>query len=75
MLAVVCSLSVDRILICGGFYDNSLLNDVLVFDTKTKITKKVADAPTPFNNYRNNQAYIERDGVVLALVRTDNKGK
>ena len=49
------------------------MNDVLVFDTKTKMTRKVADAPMAFrNNENNNQAYIERDGVVLALVLKDD---
>ena len=71
--AVVCSLSVDRILICGGL-DGGHFNDVLVFDTKTKITKKVADAPINFDNNDINQAYIERDGVVLALVKVEDKG-
>ena len=52
------------------------MQDVLVFDTKTKTTRKVADAPMTFhNNNANNQAYIERDGVVLALVYTQNKGE
>ena len=73
--AVVCSLSADRILICGGCDIDGSLKDVLVFETKTKTTRKVADAPMTFNNNYNNQAYVERDGVVLALVRTDNKGE
>ena len=52
---MVCTLSADRILICGGLTDNgNWLNDVLVFDTKTKITRKVADASMPFDT-RNNQ--------------------
>ena len=68
--AVVCSLSDDHILICGGFGEK----DVLVFDTKTRITRKVTDAPVTFNNHSNNQAYIERDGVVLAHVEIEKKG-
>jgi len=71
--ALVCSLTAHRILICGGDYSDPL-NDVLVFDTKTKKTRKVADSPMPFDNYGNNQAYIERDGVVLALAGSQNKG-
>ena len=67
--AVVYSLTVDRILICGGEGDDfDYLNDVLVFDTKTKMAKKVADAPVYFHNRGNNQTYIERYGVVVALV-------
>ena len=51
------------------------MNDVLVFDTKKKIARKVAEAPVNFINNNNNQAYIERDGVVLAYVATEEKGK
>ena len=71
--AVVCSLNSDRILICGGYYVG-LLNDVLVLETKTKITRKVTDAPMAFYNNWNNQAYVERDGVVLALVNIVHRG-
>ena len=72
--AVVCSLSETRILICGGNSGKSL-NDVHVFDTKTKKTRKVTDAPMGFENYvGSNQTYLERDGVVLAVVGIEGKG-
>ena len=73
--AVVSSLSEDRILICGGLGDGGWLKDVLVFDTKPKKARKVADAPMTFYNNGNNQAYYERDGVFLALMMLEDKGK
>ena len=72
--AVVCSLNEDHILICGGHDGSNRLNDVLVFDTKTKMTRKVAKVGTFFINNYNNQAYIESDGVVLALVQGGLEG-
>ena len=39
-LACVCALSATEILICGGWRSGTSLNDVIVFNTKTKKAKK-----------------------------------
>ena len=72
---IVCPISSDKILICGGKNDScEFLEDLIVFDTKTAKAKKIGDTPYGMRSEHlsrdgfRNQAYKERDGMIVALV-------